>query len=99
MIRVKFVSKETNDLGFVIDDVQFPTKPNLGDFIDIKYFLDNQYSDELIEYLKKEQKIKLAHVNGLTWSSDESGVFLFVSLGFEDEKKPGLPLDVVATML
>lgn len=85
-MKIYFVSGFLNDAEVVVPGFDITFIPSLGDYIDIKKYLEGVDLERFQEYTNNTNSIVLGTVEGRTLSREGNEDILYISLNFA--KKP-----------
>lgn len=90
-MKVVLLSTELNQLEILIDTIEFPNPPIVGDYIDILDFLDDNQKSIYKSFFSSESKIEFAHVKSRSWHSVNGEVVMYLHLEHLDEVSDAKP--------
>lgn len=79
-MKVVLLSTELNKLEVVIDAIEFPNDPSVGDFVDISNFMDENQKDIFISYCQREGKSEFVYIKRRSWHLDKGEVVMYLHL-------------------
>ncbi|WP_449399214.1 hypothetical protein [Chryseobacterium wanjuense] len=85
-MKITFLATELNNTNIIIPPVDFYFAPVIGDYVAIIDFIEDKEKEIFSNYLKDNNKINLATVDGRIWNKTNGENTLQLSLYFDDDK-------------
>ncbi|GEJ44026.1 hypothetical protein [Chryseobacterium sp. ON_d1] len=79
-MKVALLSTEIHKLDIAIDAIDFPAAPLVGDFVDIKDFMNEEQKPIYITYCAKEGKSEFVHIKRRSWHTEKGEVVIYLHL-------------------
>lgn len=79
-MKIVLLSTVINELEIVIEAIDFPTPPLVGDFVDIIDFMDNNQKLIYKAYCENKGKSQFVNIKRRSWHTENGEVVLYLHL-------------------